>query len=66
MPGMIHCKDAKTIKEEKASAIEHDRRLYHHLVTDQKSTKVKERFYRKPYGKIGECFDRGDEINGLQ
>ena len=66
MPRMIHCKDAKTIKEEKASVIEYDRRLYHHLESDRKSAKVKERFYRKPYGKIGETFDRGEEMNELQ
>ena len=66
MPGMIHCKDAKTIKEQKASAIEHDRRFYHHLETDRKSAKVKERYYRKPYGKIGEAFVRGGGINGIR
>lgn len=65
MPVMIHCKDAKTIKEERAYAREHDRRLYYHLVMDQKSAEVKERFYRKPYGKLGERFDTGDGRYGI-
>lgn len=59
MPGKIHCKDAKAVKKEQEDAREHDRHLYHCLEVESNSNKVKERFHRKPYGRIGECFNHG-------